>query len=119
MKNILGIAFFVLVCSGYLFGQKSTIYVGVNKTYRDAIDLFDKEKFVPAQKKFEEVIASGLDINDEFVLQSKYYRAVCSMELHHADAEFLFKEFLKLYPESPRIQSVYFKLGNLFYRKKQ
>ncbi len=101
------------------FGQKTKIYTDKYVDFRDAQDLYDKEKFSAAQDKFLNVLNSISDKQDEVRVNSEYYYAVCALELFHPDAEYLLSRFVVEHPENAKAESVYFQLGRQKYRLKR
>ncbi len=119
MRNL---RFCLLLCfslSGLIMSaQKTAVHHDKPVTYKTAIDLFDKEKYSAAQKKFDEIIQSTTDPNDELRITAEYHKALCALKLFNKDAVFLLTEFVKRHPESKWIEPAYFQLGNYYYRKK-
>jgi len=67
-----------------------------------------KEKFSAAQQEFKIFMTENGDANDPLFIKSKYYHALCGLNLFHADAEQLLLGFLAEYPESIYRQEIYF-----------
>ena len=109
---------FLTLTSTY-FGQKTKIYTDKYVDYRDAQDLYDKAKFSAAQDKFQAVLNSISDNQDEIRVNAEYYYAVCALELFHPDAEYLLSRFAVEHPENAKAESVYFQLGRQKYRLKR
>ncbi len=116
MKYFLILAF-CISATFHLSAQKTGAYTNEFVQYDDAVDLFDKEKYTAAYQKFDQFIESnGEGLHDARIMHANFYRAVCAMELYHDDADYRFMRFVEEYPESPRLQSAYFKLGVIKYR---
>ena len=111
----------MLLCSAnnIVNGQKTTIYTHQYATYNSALELYDKEKFSAAQEKFDQVIKQIDDEKSEITVNSKYYQAICGLELFNIDAENLLIEFIYAYPESPKVKLAHFHLGRYKFRKKK
>lgn len=88
------------------------------RTYREALDLFDHEKYVPAKEKFEQYIVLEKNPQHALRINSEYYRGVCALYLFHPDAEFLLEQFVLEHPDSPWKQHAYFELATFNYKKK-
>lgn len=116
LRNLLFILTFF--CAGILYSQQTAVYFNADKNYRTAIELFDKEKFSAAQKKFNEVIESVPEKYSELRVNAEYYSAICALELFNADAELALKKFIEVYPESPKANLANFQLGRFYFRKK-
>ena len=52
-------------------------------------------------------------------MNSRYYAALCALELFNRDAEYLLSEFVRESPESPKVKLAYFQLGRYNYQKKK
>jgi len=99
--------------------QQTTVYTSPQNKFNKAVDLYDKEKFTAAQEQFGIYISDHKSQDASMLMHAYYYQAMCAKELYHDNSEFLFKNFVRNFPESPRIQSVYFNLGIIYYRKKR
>ena len=115
-KIALGFVLMVLSATT-LFAQKSFDKVVPERIYREALNLFENEKFVPAKESFEKYLAltSG---NDGYRTDAEYYQGLCAMNLFHPDAEFLLTNFVRNHPDSHWCQSVYLELANFKYKSK-
>lgn len=83
------------------------------------MELYDKEKFSAAQEKFTQVLKVTDEKKSEVAVNSKYYHAICGLELFNINAENLLIEFIYAYPESPKVKLAYFHLGRYKFRKKK
>lgn len=99
--------------------QQSLIFTEAYPNYRNALDLFEKEKYVPAQEYFTKTIENINDIHSETRIEAEYYHAICAIELFHANAEALLRKFIESHPESPHILSAYLNLAKFQFRKKK
>ncbi len=109
---------FVFFCSTFLVAQQTQVYVSADAQYRNALDLFEKQKYTEAQDGFDKIVSAAKDQNDLMVIDAQYYSALCALELFHKDAEIRLKQFLANHPESPKCRKVKFQLGRYNYRKK-
>ena len=117
MIRILLLAILTINLSG--FAQPTEKYTGEYTTFYKAEDLFEKEKYGAAQEEYKAFMKESGDVNDPFYIKAKYYNALSSLYLYHADAEQLLLNFLKEYPESVYKQDVYLELGRFYYRKRK
>ncbi len=88
------------------------------RLYKEAMDLFDHEKYVAAKEKFEQYITIEKNPQHALRINSEYYRGVCALYLFHPDAEFILEQFVLEHPDSPWKQRAYFELGSFNYQKK-
>ena len=86
------------------------------KTYKEAYELFYKEKYAAAQQLFDQYIIQSTD--RESVINAHYYSGVCAMELFNADAIAKLSYVYQNFPENPKAKLAYFQLGRYFYRSK-
>ena len=110
--------FFVLL-SGLLQAQQSLIFTEANPDFRNAMELFEKEKYLPAQEYFSKTIQKISDVHSEVRIDAEYYNALCAVELFHANAEVLLKNFIENHPESSHVLSAYLNLAKFQFRKKK
>ncbi|HAA01497.1 MAG TPA: hypothetical protein DCD96_07590, partial [Flavobacteriales bacterium] len=102
-----------------LYAQKTKIYTDKYSVYREALDLYDKEKYSVARQKFDEAIKTLNDPLDEVSINAEYYAALCALKLFHPDAEYLLERFVATHPESPQVRTVYMHLGRHFFQNKK
>lgn len=101
------------------FAQQSQIYRDADADFKTGIELFQKEKYSAAQKSFIKTIENHRDPQSLVRIDAEYYKAICAIELFNKDGEFYLKQFVKDHPESPKVKSAYFYLGQYNYRKQK
>ena len=123
MKIKILVVFFLIVIFNSLcidlYSQKSMIYDDVDRDYKIGLELFNKQKYGAAQKKFEEVAAYYGNTNSEIKSNAEYYFAICAIELFNKDAEYLISKFLEEHGESTKTKSANFQMGKYQFRKKK
>ncbi len=102
-----------------VIAQETEVYTNELKHYRKGLELYDKEKYSAAYNSFEQALADMKEPSGMAYEEATYYKALCALQLFNRDAEYLLKEFVKHYPESPRIKNAFFQLGRYNYRQKQ
>ncbi len=110
--------FVLILLFSEVFAQKSDFFFVGDKTYQEGYDLFQKQLYAAAQQKFKAVIEQTADYHQEIRANASYYNALCAQALFNQDAEPLFLDFIKVYPEHPEIHTIYFELGNNYFRRK-
>ena len=100
----------------------------VNAKYKNALELFEQEKFASASSMFFEVekaiivttpqYAFSLDVTN-LKVNAEFYRAVCALELQNDDAVQLFKSFIKNYPENTKSKQSAFYVGKYYFDNDQ
>ena len=124
MKRILKL----LVCVGIIFNFQFSIFnsaLAQRETadgrqrglYRQATDLYQKQKYAAAQQIYDQVAASGGGAGMT-AADACYYAGVCSEKLDNDDAHYRLEEFLRLYPQSGRCNMARFHLGNFHYARR-
>lgn len=101
-----------------LLAQQSLVFQERTPEFRNALDLYEKEKFYPAQQYFDKVVNSISDLQSEVRIEAEYYRALCAIHLFHNNAATLLQTFIEKHPESPYVTKAYFQLANFKFRKK-
>jgi TolA-binding protein len=117
IKHILVLVILFLQTSNY--AQKSAIYLDADATYKKAIDLFDRQQYVAAQKHFLDYLSLPPNANTLLGINAEYYIAASAIELFHKDGEWRMKQFIEKHPESTRLNSAYYYLGKNNFRKKK
>lgn len=106
----------LLVCSSvFVIAQKTAVYKLPDAKYRDAMELFEKEKFGAARELFKDVIAQINDNKSVISADASFYAAICATELFNKDAEYELLQFINNYPENTKINMAWFRLGSYQY----
>lgn len=110
---------------GFLFisvngsAQQSATFTAPDLLYREAIELFDKEKYAAAQDKFERYMLQNKDQQTERSVNAEYFAGLCAMYLYHKDAEYRLETFVHDHPESPWVRQVYWELADYNYKRRR
>ncbi|MCB9002097.1 MAG: tetratricopeptide repeat protein [Bacteroidales bacterium] len=100
--------------------QETAISTSPISNFNKGLELYQKGMYVPAQKFFENFIASKEQSGrNQLISDAYYYRAMCAIELNNNDAEFLVGEFIQRFPESKNIDMAYFSLGKILYQTRK
>lgn len=108
--------FISLGCCAGVFAQKTRNNEHSYKIYKEAYELFYKEKYAPAQQLFRKYVQVAEDRENR--INAEYYAGVCAMELFNADAIAMLSQVIYHYPEHPKAKLAAFQLGKYFYRTK-
>lgn len=114
IKSLLVIAVMMMAVQP-VFGQKSSSDEGVRQLYRQAVDLYQKEKYASAQHLFDKLTADAAGVDEEMAREACFYGAVCAERLGNSDADFRLTEFLRRYPQNKHTNMANFYLGNYHY----
>ena len=105
----------VLLLALPVWAQKETDGERLRARYRQATDLYQKQKYATAQQIFDQVVPASVDWLT--ASDAAYFAAVCSEKLDNNDAYHRLEEFLRLYPQSSRCNMARFYLGNFYYTR--
>lgn len=103
----------------YVRAQENYILKEPDRKYKDAVELYQKEKYGSAYKLFDEVVQSSIIGMPSVKADASYYRASCATELQFDNAEGLLRDFIRSYPESPLTVNAWFQLGRVYFRAKK
>jgi TolA-binding protein len=117
LPRALYLSLFFLFVPLLLPAQRNLFYTGTESSFREARDLLRNQRFSAAQSIFDEVASQTMRM-EELHVESRYFAALCAYELFHDDAAFRMRSFIRNYPESQRIKTAFFYLGNLMYRQR-
>lgn len=95
--------------------QKTAVYNQPDAKYRDALELFEKEKFGAAREVFREVIRQINDDKSVISADAAFYAALCATELFNKDAEYELTQFINMHPENTKVNLAWFKLASYQY----
>ncbi|MDA9783033.1 tetratricopeptide repeat protein [Vicingaceae bacterium] len=115
----LSLILFVIISCNNIQAQRSLVFTAANPDFRNGMDLYQKEKFVPAQQYFQKAIESIRDVHSEVRIDAEYYAAFCAVEMFHANAEPMLKKFIEDHPETSHLVSAYFNLAKFQFRKRK
>ncbi|MFO7867991.1 MAG: tetratricopeptide repeat protein [Bacteroidales bacterium] len=107
----------VIIISFTTYAQHTKWDIETNKDFISATKLFDKQKYSAAQKIFTELAEKHTD--EDIQRESYYYMAICAIRLFNSDAQKLLADFIREYPESPRMFYAYYEMGNYLFREQE
>lgn len=119
MKKILTIMALLALAvpANLLMAQRETSDQRQDALYRQATDLYQKQKYAAAQQIYDQIAAESEGRTNLSTADAAYFAAVCSEMLDNNDASFRLEEFLRLYPQSSRCDMARFYLGNFYYAR--
>ncbi len=116
MRKLLIICCLILSYSSN--AQLTEIFVEEDQVYKNAWELFIKEKYSAAKDEFSQYLEEKKGTAHNRISAS-FYVAVCAYELFHPDAEILLSNFTTNYSESTKAPRAWFYLGRHYYRTKK
>ena len=101
-----------------VWAQRETVAGRQDAIYRQATDLYQKQKYAAAQQLYDQAVG-WQDGNCQLSVtaDAAYYAAVCSAKLDNNDAAYRLEEFLIKYPQSSRCNMARFYLGCFHYAR--
>ncbi|MBC2839746.1 tetratricopeptide repeat protein [Robiginitalea sp. SC105] len=94
-------------------GQESAVYTHENKTYQDALALYNSKQYQAAQTLFQEVKDRTDDPETE--ANSAYYIANAAVRLNQLGADRLMEDFVARYPTSVRRNSAFMDVADYYF----
>ena len=121
MRNTLIIFSFLFIFahSLSLSAQKTKIYTPPEKTYSDAIQVFQQENYGAAEQLFEQVIQQVNDPANIMSENASYYATLSAVYIGEKSAIKKIEYFVTDYPESAWLPSVYFEQGKLYFKTRK
>ncbi len=109
----------LLFTSLLLNAQRTGKYNNLEFTYQTALELYEKGMYVPAQKKFSEILLHQGTEHSSYKDDAAYYIALCSMHLFNYDAEYQLQSFIEGHPESYNNNNAAFQMANYHFRNRK
>ncbi|MEE2802241.1 MAG: tetratricopeptide repeat protein [Bacteroidota bacterium] len=117
LKKIAIAAILIMGIAMPLQAQQSKIYIDDLAMYNQALDLYDENQYLAAQRLFEKV---SREVDDESIQSNAaYYIANCAVRLNQKNADQLIEQFVEKYPTNPKknnaiidVADYYFDNGN-------
>lgn len=95
------------------FAQQSKIFTDQLRNYNTAVDLYQEDQYVPAQRLFEQVIEK---VEDETIKgNAAYYAANCAVRLNQRNADELVEKFVEQYPTSTKRNSAFIDVADYYF----
>ena len=116
---LLGLMGLMGVMPPMAYGQKKSEGDRQRELYRQAMDLYGKQKYAAAQQIYDEIAQGAADRTDMTTADACYFAGACSEKLDNNDASYRLEEFLRLYPQSSRCNMARFYLGNFYYARNE
>lgn len=116
MKDFLVIGVLALACS-ISYSQNLLTQQASDRLFESGLNLLDHRQYGAAREAFSEYIDQA-PAADNKRAEATYYKAVCSLNLFHSDAERQVDDFMKEYPNHPRAVTANYDLANFYYNEK-
>jgi tetratricopeptide (TPR) repeat protein len=93
--------------------QQSTIYTDELRTYNQAVDLYQEDQYIAAQRLFEQ---ARKETEDETIKgNASYYIANCAVRLNQKNADALVEKFVDEYPASTKRNSAIIDVADYYF----
>ncbi|WP_114781548.1 tetratricopeptide repeat protein [Botryobacter ruber] len=96
--------------------QHTQVFTSEERYFHEGIELFDREKYGPAQEAFRKYIE--LKDDEAKTADAQYYYALSGLYLLHPDAEQLILAFARNYPAHPKTALANYELGLYYFENK-
>lgn len=87
--------------------------------YHHGVELISRQKYANAQSEFDQAMKDVPEKTSVLWENSRYYSAVCAMELFNKDGESRMLGFVENHPEHPKVEMANFYLGRYYFTKKR
>ena len=118
LRSHLSAVILLLLLSSGGWAQEPHHYTTEEYAFREAMDLYQKEKYGSAQKAFDEIAGRYDSDHDILAAMAEYYAAKCAMYLFNEDAEYRLFTFINAHPESALIREAILDMALYQYQKK-
>ncbi len=98
--------------------QQTAIRTEPDATFREAMELFNKEKYGAARQLFLQTKGNIQETKSDLYANASLYAAICATELFNPDAEQMLRQFIETYPAHSNRHLARFHMGNLKYRQR-
>lgn len=93
--------------------QQSKIFTDDLRTYNQAIDLYQEQQYIAAQRLFEKVKNQVED--DAIQGNAAYYIANCAVRLNQRNADALMESFVEEYPTSTKRNTAFIDVADFYF----
>jgi len=106
---------------------QNSAWFDLNQDYKSGIELLEKGKYAAASNQFNRVLKNNqksnakAEINPEISLlkeNTRYYIALCALELGNSDAESLFQSFISVNPANNFTKLAFYQVGRSYFALK-
>ena len=106
-------------CHGTVSAQKSIEQYDPDQLYKQAVEMYEKEKYTVARKLFADFMETATDKRDYLYSNAQYFTALCAMELNQPDAENLLMRFISDNPDNPKTPFANFRMARYHYNNRR
>ncbi len=100
------------------FAQPDVKSAAPGEEFRNAVELFNAQKYGSALDAFEEIRDKTYPSSTYFV-ESEYYIAVCHLEMENRNGRQQIEQFIENHPESAQMNGARFRLANADFAQKR
>ncbi|MGC4022945.1 MAG: tetratricopeptide repeat protein [Cyclobacteriaceae bacterium] len=106
----------IIISSGVSFAQDVLMQQKAARLYQTGTQLMDQKQYAAALENFNQYLSFNPISSSR--QDAEYYRAICALNLYHADAEKRIQDFANRYPTNPKASLANTELANFFYNEK-
>lgn len=97
--------------------QDALLQQKASRLYKTGVEMMAQNQFSAARENFSEYLSLNPATSNE-KQDAEYYRAICSLNLYHIDAEKQLQDFINNNPSSAKASLAYADLATFFYNEK-
>ncbi|AZQ43687.1 tetratricopeptide repeat protein [Nonlabens ponticola] len=112
MKKLI-VALMTMGCLHLGHAQQSKIYTDNLATYNQALDLYQEDQYITAQRLFQQVREQSSD--ETIKGNAAYYAANCAVRLNQRNANDQVEEFVEEFPTSTKRNSAYIDVADYYF----
>lgn len=113
MRSNLATVLLFLLFATLSLAQQTAVHTNSLVTYNKALELYDNQQYLAAQRLFTQVKETT---NEETIEgDCAYFIANCAVRLNQQDADMLMEEFVEEYPTSIRRNEAYIDVANYYF----
>ena len=114
MRFLAGLLFFWSI---NVFAQDVLLQQKAARLYKTGFELMAQNQYAAARENFSQYLSSNPPSGTQ-KQDAEYYRAICSLNLYHIDAEKQLQDFIDNNPSSSKSTVAYADLATFFYNEK-
>ncbi|WP_411767734.1 tetratricopeptide repeat protein [Winogradskyella sp. A3E31] len=103
----------LVICSSFVFAQKTAIYTSDLQEYQKALTLYNNQQYTAAQSLFDDIKYETK--NEVLKSDCSYYIANCAVRLNQRNADDLIEEFVEEYPTSTKRNTAFLDVGDYYF----
>ena len=113
MRNFVVFLFLLIIPFNLIFAQQSEAHLNLISTFQGALDLYQKQQYVPAQKLFSDV--KETTNQTQLKTNAAFYEISAALKLNQSNAAIAMEGFIRNNPNSNKRNEAAFLIGNYYF----